>query len=174
MVIGNVFGIRAACVLKLSLIELCGGPEKDRFLSGTVVSVAESCLGLLLGLLGQKHGLDVGEDTALGNGDSSKQLVQLLIVADGQLQVTGDDPGLLVVTGSIASQLKNLSGEVLHDGSQVHGGTGTDALSVVALAQETVDPAHGELEASPVGAGLCLSLNLAALATSRHDVSFSW
>merc|ERR1712048_1293451 len=53
--------------------------------------------------------LDVREDTTLGNGDSSQQLVQLLIVTDGQLQVPGDDPGLLVVTGSIACQFKDLS-----------------------------------------------------------------
>ena len=86
----------------------------------------------------------------------------------------GDDPGLLVVAGSVACQLKNLSSEVLHDGSQVDGGTRAHTLSVVALAEEPVDPAHGELETSPVGAGLCLSLDLAALAASRHDEFGSW
>ena len=129
----------------------------------------EGNLSLLLGLLGQKHGLDVGEDTTLGNGHTGQKLVQLLVVADGQLEMPGDDPGLLVVTGSVACQLKNLSSEVLHDSSQVDGGTSTHTLGVVALAEEPVDPAHGELETSPVGAGLCLSLDLAALAASRHD-----
>ncbi len=76
----------------------------------------------LLSLLGQKNSLDVGEDTTLGNGDSSKKLVQLLVITDGQLEVAGDDSGLLVVTGSIACQLKNLSSQVLHDGSQVDWG----------------------------------------------------
>ncbi len=128
----------------------------------------ESFLGLLLGLLGQKDGLDVGEDTTLGDGHSGEQLVQLLVIADGQLEVTGDDPGLLVVTGSIASELKNLSSEVLHDGRQVDGGTSAHTLGVVALAQEPVDPAHGELKSGPVGAGLRLSLDLTALAASRH------
>merc|ERR1712018_727652 len=94
-------------------------------------------LSLLFGLLGEKDSLDVGEDTSLSDGDSSQELVQFFIVTDGQLQVTGDDPGLLVVTGSIACQFKNLSGQVFHNGSQVDGGTGTNTFSIVALAQKT-------------------------------------
>ena len=54
--------------------------------------------GLGLGLLGQKHSLDVGQHTSLGDGHAGQKLVQLLVVADGQLKVTGDDPGLLTVT----------------------------------------------------------------------------
>merc|ERR1712037_305877 len=132
------------------------------------VDAGSNCLGLLLGLLGQEDSLDVGEHTTLGNGDTRQELVQLLVVPDGELQVPGDDPGLLVVTGSIASELKDLSSEVLHDGSQVDGGAGTNTLSIVSLAEETVDTSHGELETSPVGSGLCLSLDLSSLAAARH------
>jgi hypothetical protein len=82
--------------------------------------------------------------------------------------MTGDDPGLLVVTGSVASKLENLSRKVLHDGSQVYGSTGTNTLGVVTLAEQTVDTTNGELETSPVGARLCLSLDLASFAASRH------
>ena len=134
--------------------------------------VDEKDLGLLLGaggLLGQKDSLDVGEDTALGDGDSGQQLVQLLVVPDGELQVTGDDPGLLVVPGGVAGQLEDLSCQVLHDGGHVDGGTSSHPLGVVSLAEETVDTSHGELESSTAGPGLCLSLDLASLATSRHD-----
>jgi hypothetical protein len=53
--------------------------------------------------------VDVGENTTLGDGDVAKELVQLLIVADGELEMTGDDTGLLVVTGGVAGQLKNFS-----------------------------------------------------------------
>jgi len=128
-------------------------------------------LGLgLLRLLGQEDSLDVGEDTTLGNGHTGEQLVQLLVVADGQLEVAGDDPGLLVVPGSIASQLKDLSGQVLHDGSHVDRGASTHTLSIVALPQQAVNTAHRELESSTAGPGLCLSLHLASLATSRHVV----
>ena len=126
------------------------GPEKDRLLW-----LSENCLlGGLVRLLGQEDSLDVGEDTTLGNGDSSQQLVQLLVVTDGQLQVTGDDPGLLVVTGSIACQLKDLSSQVLHDGSQVDWGAGTDTLGVVSFAEHTVDTTDGELKSSTAGTGL--------------------
>ena len=57
---------------------------------------------LLLGLLGEKDGLDVGEDTTLGDGDTREKLVQLLVITDGELEMSGDDSGLLVVTGSVA------------------------------------------------------------------------
>lgn len=90
--------------------------------------------------------MDVGEDTALGDGDVAEQLVQLLVVPDGELEMAGDDAGLLVVAGSVASQLEDLSSEVLQDGGEVDGSTGTDALGVVALAEQTVDTADGEGE----------------------------
>ena len=90
--------------------------------------------------------MNVGQDTTLGDGDVTQQLVQLLIVADGELQMPGDDTGLLVVTGGVASQLENLSSKVLEDGSKVDGSTGTDTLSVVALAQKTVDTTDWECE----------------------------
>ena len=92
--------------------------------------------------------VDVGENTTLGDGDVAKKLVQLLIVADGELQMPGDDTGLLVVTGGVASQLENLSSEVLENGGEVDGSTGTDTLSVVALAEQTVDTADGERQTS--------------------------
>ena len=42
-------------------------------------------LGLFLGpsaLLGQQHCLDVGQDSTLGNGNTSKELVRLLIIPE--------------------------------------------------------------------------------------------
>ena len=107
---------------------------------------AACCLLSLLGLLGEKHGLDVGQDTSLGDGDSRQELVQLLVVTDGQLEMTGDDPGLLVVTGSVSCELKNLSSQVFHDCCQVDWGTGSNALGIVSLAKVTVDSADGELQ----------------------------
>jgi sugar (pentulose or hexulose) kinase len=92
--------------------------------------------------------VNVGENTTLGNGDVTQELVQLLIVADGKLEVTGNDTGLLVVAGGVSSQLENLSSEVLEDGSEVNGSTGTDTLSVVALAEQTVNTANGEGQTS--------------------------
>lgn len=90
--------------------------------------------------------VNVGQDTTLGDSDVTQQLVQLLVVADGELQVAGDDTGLLVVTGCVASQLKNLGSEVLENSGQVDGGTGTNTLGVVALAEQTVDTTDRECQ----------------------------
>ena len=59
-----------------------------------------------------------------------------------------NDSGFLIVAGSIAGQLQHLSGEVLHDGSQVDWSTGSDKLGAVALAQQTMDSADWELKTS--------------------------
>ena len=123
----------------------------------------------LLGLFRQKNRLDVGQYTTLGDGDAGQQLVQLLFVADGELQVTGDDPRLLVVAGGVSCQLENLSSQVLHDGGQVDGRTGSDTLGVVALAQMTVNTADGELKSGRRRASLGLSLRLSSLSASRRD-----
>lgn len=52
--------------------------------------------------------VNVGEDTTLGDGDMAKELVQFLIVTDGELKMTRDDTGLLVVASGVTGQLKNL------------------------------------------------------------------
>ena len=57
--------------------------------------------------------MNVWQDTTLGDCDVTQQLVQLLIVSDGELEMTWDDTGLLVVTSSVASKLKDFSCEVL-------------------------------------------------------------
>lgn len=92
--------------------------------------------------------VDVRQHTTLGDGDMSQELVQLLVVSDSELKMTGDDTCLLVVTSSVASQLKNFGGEVLEDSSEVDRGTGTDTLGVVALPQKTVDTTNRERETS--------------------------
>lgn len=112
--------------------------------------------------------MDVGEDTTLSDGDSGEKLVQLLVVTDGELKMSGDDSRLLVVTGGVASQLENFSGQVLEDGRQVDGGASTNSLGVVALAKESVNTTDGELKSSAAGSALCLSLRLASLSASRH------
>ena len=90
--------------------------------------------------------VNVGEDTTLGDGDVAEKLVQLLVVADGELKMTGNDTGLLVVTGSVTGQLEDFGSQVLEDGGKVHGGTSTDTLGVVALAKQTVNTTDGEGE----------------------------
>jgi hypothetical protein len=42
-----------------------------------------------------------------------QKLVQLFVIADGELEMTRDDTGLLVVARGVSSQLKDFGGEVL-------------------------------------------------------------
>lgn len=104
--------------------------------------------------------MDVGEDTTLGDGDVTQELVQLLIVADGELEVTGNDTGLLVVTGGVTGQLENFGSQVLEDSSEVDGSTGTNTLSVVALAEQTVDTANGEGQTSLGGTAVMVDVRM--------------
>ena len=67
--------------------------------------------------------MDVGKYTALSDGDVAKKLVQLLIIADGQLEMTGDNTGFLVVTSGVASQFEDLSSKVLEHSSKVDRST---------------------------------------------------
>lgn len=90
--------------------------------------------------------MDVGKDTALCDSDVTQELVQLLVVSDGELQVTWNDTGLLVVTRGIAGKFENLSREVFKDSCEVHWSTSTDTLGVVAFPQETVDTTDWECE----------------------------
>jgi hypothetical protein len=53
----------------------------------------------------------------------SEKLVQLLIVSDGELEMTWDDTSLLVVTGGVASQLENFSCQVFKDSCEVDRST---------------------------------------------------
>lgn len=68
--------------------------------------------------MGTKRTLvDVGQNTTLGDSDVTEQLVQLLVVADGELEMTRNDTGLLVVASSVTSQLEDFSSQVLEHGS---------------------------------------------------------
>ena len=132
----------------------------------------EGLLRLLAALPGEENCVDVGENSTLGDGDSCQQLVELLVVADGQLKVAGIDPLLLVVTGSVSGQLKDLSGQVLHDRGHVDGGSRSYSLGVVSLAEETVNATDWELEPSSARSTLGLGAALATFTTSRHNEVF--
>lgn len=54
--------------------------------------------------------MNVGKHTALGDGDVAQKLVQFFVIADGELEMTGDDTGFLVVTCGVSGQFEDLSG----------------------------------------------------------------
>ena len=77
--------------------------------------------------------MNVGQDTTLRDGDVTQKLVQLLIVPDGELKMTGNDTSLLVVASSVASKFENFGSQVLEHGREVNRRTSTDTLGVVTL-----------------------------------------
>lgn len=122
--------------------------------------------------------MDVGENTSGCDGDAAHELVELLVVADGELDVPWDDARLLVVASSIACELEDLSGEVLEDGAEVDGGAGTNAGGELALLQEAGDTPDGELKSGlgrlggrllARGATATLATNLALASLRRGE-----
>ena len=98
--------------------------------------------------------MNVGNDTTRGNGDTAEKLVQFLIVANSELNVAGNDTGLLVVTSGVAGEFQHLGGKIFHDRCHVDGGAGANAISIPTLAKETVDTTDGELKAGLARASL--------------------
>ena len=123
---------------------------------------------LLARLLGQEDGVDVGEHTSGRDGDSAEELVELLVVLDGEGDVAGHDAGLLVVAGGVAGELEDLGAEVLEDGGEVDGRAGSHAGGVLALAEVAADTADGELKPGLGRRGGALLLAAASLSFSRH------
>ena len=92
--------------------------------------------------------MDVGENTSGSDSGRVQQSVELLIVADGELNVAGHNSGLLVVLGGVAGEFEDLSGEVLKNGSEVHGGTSTNAFGVATSLEEAGNATNWELKTS--------------------------
>ena len=100
---------------------------------------------LLLVALNDQGLVDVGDNTATSNRGLD-QRVQLLVAADGQLQVARSDSLDLQVLAGVAGEFQNLSSQVLQDGSRVDGRCGAHAaVGAHSALQESVDSAHREL-----------------------------
>jgi len=103
-------------------------------------------LAFLLGLLGEERGVDVGQDTSGSDRDVSQQLVQLLVVSDGELDVARDDSMLFVVARGVSGELEDFGREIFEDSCQIDGGSGTDSRGVASVSNVAMDPADWELE----------------------------
>ena len=116
--------------------------------------------------------MDVRENTTGSDRGSAEELVELLVVADGELHVAGRDAALLVVAGGVTGELKDLSAEVLEDGRHVDGGAASDAGCVAALLQVAGHTADRELKSGLGRArgALPLLLSASSFSFSRHDV----
>ena len=113
--------------------------------------------------------MNVWQDTTTGNGDRAQELGKLLVVSDGELNVSWNDSALLVISGGVSGQLENLGGEVLKDGSQVDWGTRPETGGVLSSLQVSADSSDWELKSCLGGLGHGLLSGL-SFSSSRHDV----
>jgi hypothetical protein len=134
-------------------------------LSEWVVVVLRRFFGF--GLFWQQYGMNVGQDTTGRDRDAAEQLVQFLIVANGERNVPWHDTGLFVVTGGVTGQFENLSAQILEHGRQIHGSARPHAGRVFALSEIPTDTTHGELQAG-------LGRGRSALLVSTTAFSFSF
>ena len=133
--------------------------DEERLLGG---------LALLVALLDERL-VDVRNDTAASDRGLD-QGVELLITADGELQVARRDALDLEVLGGVASELQHLSREVLEDRGAVDGSRSSDtAIGSEAALEEAVDTTDRELEAgaSRAGDGLLLVSSLLVMVCQR-------
>ena len=110
--------------------------------------------------------MDVGEHTAGGDGDAAEELVELLVVLHSEGDVPGDDPGLLVVAGSVSGELEDLGAEVLEDGGEVDTGTDSDTAGESSLLEVPADTGDGELKSSLGGGASALGRSASCLSLS--------
>lgn len=61
--------------------------------------------------LGQEILMNIGQNTAISNGDTPQKLAQFLIISDSQLYVPRHNSILLVVPRCISRKLQNLNRE---------------------------------------------------------------
>ena len=95
--------------------------------------------------------MDVGEHSTLRDGDTAQELVEFLVVPDGELDVARDDAGALVVLGGVSGEFEQLGGEVLEDGGHVDRSSRADTLGETSLTKVSSHAANGELEPGPGG-----------------------
>ena len=72
--------------------------------------------------LGDEERVNPRDDTTLGDGHVGQELVDLLVIADGQQKVSGLDCVPLAGLSGVPADLQDLSSEVLQHSSQVDGG----------------------------------------------------
>lgn len=114
--------------------------------------------------------MDVREHTSTGNGRLDER-VELLVSANGQLQMARGDTLDLEVLGGVSSQLEDFGRQVLQNGGRVHGGGGSDtSVGRGAALEHAVDTTDRELQAGLARAGNGgLSLGLQARRASERE-----
>lgn len=115
--------------------------------------------------------VDMRNDAAASNGCLNKA-VQLLVSADGELQMTGSDTLHLEIFGSVAGQLEYLCREVFQNSCRIYGSCCADAsMASCSILEVAMYTANRELQSGTSGArhGLCFGLSrIFSCFTSGH------
>ena len=89
--------------------------------------------------------MDVWDDTSASDGGLDEG-VELFITSNSELEMSWSDSLHLKIFGSVTSELKDLSGQILEDGSAVNCGCGTDsAVGAHSALQDSVNSSDWEL-----------------------------
>ena len=118
-------------------------------------SLSSDSLGTFLAT--EESTLDVRENSAVSNRGLCQHLGELVVVANSQLEVARSNRLLLEFSGSVSSQLEDLVGEVLEDGSGEDASTHADLISVATLLEVAVGATDRENEVAARRVGLGLS-----------------
>ena len=119
--------------------------------------------------------MDVGKNTTSSDSGSTHKLVELIVVSDSHLDVSGDDSGSLEILGSVSGKLENLSSEVLKDSSKVDGGSGSNSGGEFTGLHVSGDSSDRELESSSSRSrdstsGTSLSFSFSSSSSSGHYI----
>ena len=89
--------------------------------------------------------MDVWDDTSSSDGGLDEG-VELFITSDSELEMSWSDSLDLKIFGSVTSELKDLSGQILEDSGAVNCGSCSDsAVSADSALQDSVDSTNWEL-----------------------------
>lgn len=95
--------------------------------------------------------MNVRNDTTASDG-SFDQGVELFVSSDGKLKMSWCDSLHLEILRGVTSKLKNLSSQVLEDGSTVDGRSGSNStVGADSALQESMDSSNWELKPSSSG-----------------------
>ena len=97
--------------------------------------------------------VDVWKDSTCGDSGVSHKSGELLVISDGELNMSWDNSWSSVVSGGVTCEFEDLSGEVFKDGGKINWGTGTNSLGMSSLPKMSGDSSYWELESSSGGSG---------------------
>jgi len=98
--------------------------------------------------------MDEGEHTTVGDGNVTEEFVEFFVISDGELDVSRNNSGLLVVTRGVTGKFKNFGRQIFKDGSQVDRGSSSDPSSISSISKLSVNTTDWKLKTSAIGSAL--------------------